>query len=100
MKKEKRALWLTHLAEIEVPKGSVDLWPRIKKELDVEMRPLRRDLIPSRPVQLSHYRNLQRVTAICLAILAVAALIFATPQGKAIAQSIYRFFLQIDQNPR
>jgi hypothetical protein len=83
---------LKHLAEDAVP-ADADLWPALRAQLDaradVLAYPKGRSTMngsPARPARL------RWVGVSTLAALAVAAVLLITPQGRALAQSVWLFF--------
>ncbi len=80
----KRAL--KQVAERAVP-ADVDLWPAIRAQLDL---PFEGDIaMNSLPVRQKRFRL---IALSSLAALAAVVVLFATPWGRAFAQSIFKFF--------
>lgn len=85
---------LEHLAEELVPENT-DLWPAVRLHFETSK--------PDFPQgEYSMNRNLARrpqlITVFLLALLLVTALLFATPQGRALAQSVMRFFTRAESD--
>ncbi len=98
MKKEHLQKRLQKLAENEVPSASIDLWPGLSQNLVMRKRtfPKQGDTIMNRsifPKRLIRWAIITGVTAVCF-----FTLLFATPQGKALAQNILNFFNRNDTN--
>lgn len=83
---------LTHLAEDAVP-ARTDLWPALSTQIDTRLS------VPAHPkglltmnVSSARPARLRWVGVSTLAALAVAAAALITPQGRALAQSVWLFF--------
>jgi hypothetical protein len=69
----------------------VDLWPAVRARLETSKRYSHQgDLTMN--TKLTSGRRLRLASAIFLPLLVVAALLFATPQGRALAQEFMQFF--------
>jgi hypothetical protein len=83
---------MDHLAERLVP-ADVDLWPAIRERFKTS-KPhshfMKGD--PSMNTKLARSRRLHLASAVLMALLAAAVLLFATPQGRALAQGFLQFF--------
>ena len=78
--------------EKEIPSAQVDLWPAIRANLAAGQRS------PEQGENMNRSRlyRIPRVAFAILAVVALLAVVLATPQGRALAQSALRFFTRAE----
>ncbi len=86
------------LAEKEIPSASIDLWPGLEQSLVKRKRTLSKqgETIMKQTIfnrRLTQWALVIGVTAVC-----GFTFLFATPQGKVLAQSILNFFSRNEEN--
>ena len=86
---------LLHLAEEAAPPREIDLWPTVRARL-AQSKTCARYKEPSMKTNFARSRRVYLAAAL-LFLLAVL-LFVATPQGKAFAQSVLRFFTRTSGN--
>jgi len=86
---------LQNAVEQEIPASQIDLWPGVKERLAAGKHPFVRqgEKMKSNPA-----RRLQRVAFTMLTIVVLMAIALITPQGRAFAQDILKFFKRADSN--
>ena len=75
--------------EEEMPSGQVQLWPAVKASLVARTHQLEGEKMNT----AKSYRT-PRLAFVILAIVAMLAVAFVTPQGRAFAQSVLQFFMR------
>jgi len=79
--------------EEEIPSADIQLWPAVKAL--VAGKQLNQQGVPKMNIPLT--RRVPRVAIAILAVIALFALILATPQGRAFAQTILHFFTRTEE---
>jgi hypothetical protein len=81
---------LGRLAERLIP-AETDLWPAIREQMKMSKPDSRKGDL-SMNTQLARSRRLRLASVVLIALLGAAVLLFATPQGRALAQEFLNFF--------
>lgn len=83
--------------EDEIPSAQIKLWPAVKAALVAGKYPPSQQGARMNTPNTSSPRRAQRASAAAaLAVIALLALAFATPQGRALAQSIWQLFTRAE----
>jgi hypothetical protein len=86
---------LSHLAAETVRPGDLDLWPSIRQRLAESTRSQAKET----PMNTPHKNGLRlRLVGAAASLVLVLALLFATPQGQALAQNVLRFFTRANSD--
>ncbi len=85
MKNDTLQFTLAAIAEQAAPSAEIDLWMKMRGHLETS------ESIQQRG-DASMKITFRRITLILLAVIAGLAILFATPQGQAFAQTLFRFF--------
>jgi len=94
-KNEMRTL-IKDLTEQKAPAAQIDLWPAIQAHLPVrEPEPLRGTTMKTQS-QSQFWRS--KPAYVLLAVIAIGAIVFAFPQGRAMGQAVLRFFQPGESN--
>lgn len=98
MKKEKINLLLDSMLCEEIPPESIHLWPAIQKNLVMRKQPTIKqgDMKMNNNIKMGKHARWLTLTAVLTFLLAV--IMIATPQGRAFAQSVLRFFTRSGSN--
>lgn len=98
MKKEKINFILEKILTEDIPPESINLWPVIKNDLVVRMQPHIKQ--GDNKVKKSSRINQRRgwLTSAAMLTLLLSVFLMATPQGRAFAQTILRFFSRSESN--
>lgn len=83
---------LKDAVEHEVPASTIDLLSNVKKRLVAGANPQGEKMKTTTP------RLVSRLVLVSVAVIALLAMAFITPQGRAFAQSILQFFVRADQD--
>lgn len=78
--------------ENEIPSSEIDLWQAVKTGVVAGQTQKGEKMNTTQP------RRIPRAAFVLLVIMALLALAFITPQGRAFAQSILQFFVRADQD--
>jgi hypothetical protein len=78
--------------EEEIPSSQVKLWPAVKASLVAGKHPLQQ----GEKMNTTKLHRIPRITFATLVIVALLAVVFVTPQGRAFAQSVLQFFMRAD----
>jgi hypothetical protein len=89
---------LGELAEEAIPSHTKNLWPEIEVQLDSHASRLEKP--GSNGQRLARKPRFRLVTAIIAAVFILLVLLFATPQGRVLAQNILQFFTRSENNTR
>ena len=81
--------------EEEVPSAEIKLWPAIKASLVAGRKPSVQQGEKMNPI---YSRRISRVALATLAVGALIAVAFTTPQGRAFAQTVLQFFRRAESN--
>jgi hypothetical protein len=88
---------LQNTVEEDIPPYSINLWPRVKERLVASKHPLfTQGVSMNRP--FLYNRSRQLAALITLMFVISLTIMVATPQGRAFAQDILKFFLRIESN--
>jgi hypothetical protein len=83
---------LKEAVEREVPASTIDLPPTVKERLVAGTNPQGEKMNSTNP------RRMSRLALATLAVLTLFALAFASPQGRALAQTVLQFFVRADHD--
>lgn len=83
---------LKDAVEHEVPPSTIDLLPNVKERLVAGTNQ------QGEKMNSIDLRRMSRVALVSLGVLALLAMAFITPQGRALAQSVLQFFRRSDTN--
>src|SRR5512139_4101954 len=86
---------LQNALEQEVPASQIGLWTGIRERLVAGRKPSFEQGEKMKPIGS---RRLQRLALVMLMIVALMAVVLITPQGRAFAQDIFKFFKRADSN--
>jgi hypothetical protein len=78
--------------EEEIPSSQVKLWPAVKASLVAGKHQLQQ----GEKMNTTKLHRIPRITFAILVIVALLAVAFVTPQGRAFAQSVLQFFMRAD----
>jgi hypothetical protein len=97
MKNDKLKTILTELAEDAAPTREINLWPAMQDQLSTnEWQPQQGNKIMKTPFAQNMF--LRRAALALLALVIVFAILLATPQGRAWAQSVLKFFTRAESD--
>lgn len=86
---------LSRLAEESIPADQVDLWPKVRRSLEAGRIPFMNGDQSMKSVS-ARTQTLKFALIAGLGLLLLAAALFATPSGEALAQSVWKFFTRIE----
>jgi len=89
---------LAAIAEEAIPTAEIDLWAEMSWHLATTSESISKQGDASMKTNLSRTVILRRAALALLAIVAALALLLATPQGQAWAQSVLRFFTRAESD--
>lgn len=92
MDRKKAQSILKDAVEHEVPPSTIDLLPNVKERLVAGINQQGEKMNSTNP------RRMSRVALASLGVLALLAMAFITPQGRALAQSLLQFFRRSESN--
>ena len=81
--------------ENELPSSQIQIWPTVESSLVAGKHPLMQQ---GENMNTIKSRRISRMALAALVIVALLVLVLITPQGRAFAQSILRFFIRTDSD--
>ena len=86
---------MLEIADQEAPEGTIDLWPSVQEHVTLHQTVVHHSRGEHKMKSMS--RNVKILTPIALVLFLLAALVAFTPHGRALAETVIKFFVTTDQ---